>query len=260
MKKVIEWGKLTWPEAEKAVRQMPACILPLGAIEAHGPHMTLDVDNGICTEQSRRICEETGIILLPTIPMGQVWSLYRFPGTLTLSYYTLIAVVRDMLRSLYDHGFRVIFIRSHHYGNIPAVKQAVRESYEEFMGKDVKFVILEERGAMRSVAEQIRTSPCAHPVFQHACEVETSQALECCPECVDMERAICDYPQFTEDFDSTPTYWDMVTDTGVMGDATAATKEKGAALIAAEVSAMVQKVNYVLGEYWRSHRSEEDKI
>ena len=47
MKKVIEWGKLTWPEAEKAVRQMPACILPLGAIEAHGPHMTLDVDNGI---------------------------------------------------------------------------------------------------------------------------------------------------------------------------------------------------------------------
>lgn len=165
MKKVIEWGKLTWPEAEKAVRQMPACILPLGAIEAHGPHMTLDVDNGICTEQSRRICEETGIILLPTIPMGQVWSLYRFPGTLTLSYYTLIAVVRDMLRSLYDHGFRVIFIRSHHYGNVPAIKQAVRESYEEFMGKDVKFVILEERGAMRSVAEQIRTSPCAHPVF-----------------------------------------------------------------------------------------------
>lgn len=75
-----------------------------------------------------------------------------------------------------------------------------------------------------------------------------------------MERAICDYPQFTEDFDSTPTYWDVVTDTGVMGDATAATKEKGAALIAAEVSAMVRKVNYVLGEYWRSHRSEEDKI
>ena len=253
MKHIIEWGKLTWPEAQEAVEKMPACILPLGAIEAHGPHMTLDVDNGICTEQCRRICEKTGIILLPTIPMGQVWSLYRFPGTLTLSFYTMIAVIRDILRSLYDHGFRVVFIHSHHYGNVPAIKQAVRESYEEFAGKDIKFVILEERGAMRKVAEQIRTSPCAHNIFQHACEVETSQALECCPECVYMDRAIRDYPRFTEDFDSTPTYWDEVTDTGVMGDATAATKEKGTLLIGAEVEAMSQKVNYVMKQYWQTH-------
>lgn len=259
MANVVEWGRLTWPEAEEAVGRMPAGILPLGAIEAHGPHMTLDVDNGICTEQCRRICERTGIILLPTIPMGQVWSLYRFPGTLTWSYYTLIAVVKDTLSSLYDHGFRVIFIHSHHYGNVPAVKQAVRESYERYMGKDVKFVILEERGAMRAAAERVRTSPCAHPVFQHACEVETSQALECCPERVYMDRAICDYPRFTEDFDSTPTYWDVVTDTGVMGDATAATREKGAALIGAEVDAMVKKVDYVLGEYRRAHHCEGDE-
>ena len=54
MSKVIEWKDLTWPEAEKAVADMPACILPLGAIEAHGPHMKLDVDNGICYEQCRR--------------------------------------------------------------------------------------------------------------------------------------------------------------------------------------------------------------
>ena len=74
-----------------------------------------------------------------------------------------------------------------------------------------------------------------------------------------MERAICDYPQFTEDFDSTPTYWDVVTSTGVMGDATAATREKGAALIGAEVDAMVKKVEYVLREYRCTHRYEEDQ-
>ena len=90
-----EWRNLTWPEAKEAVEEMPVCLLPLGAIEAHGPHMKLDVDNHICEEQCRRVCAETGIILMPTIPVGQVWSLNRFPGTLTLSYHTLIAVIKD---------------------------------------------------------------------------------------------------------------------------------------------------------------------
>ena len=67
-----EWRNLTWPEAKEAVEEMPVCLLPLGAIEAHGPHMKLDVDNHICEEQCRRVCAETGIILMPTIPVGQV--------------------------------------------------------------------------------------------------------------------------------------------------------------------------------------------
>ena len=89
--------------------------------------MKLDVDNHICEEQCRRVCAETGIILMPTIPVGQVWSLNRFPGTLTLSYHTLIAVIKDMLYSFRKRGFELVFIHSHHYGNVPAVKQAVRE-------------------------------------------------------------------------------------------------------------------------------------
>ena len=34
-----EWRNLTWPEAKEAVEEMPVCLLPLGALEAHGPHM-----------------------------------------------------------------------------------------------------------------------------------------------------------------------------------------------------------------------------
>lgn len=237
-----EWRNLTWPEAEQAVKEMPVCILPLGAIEAHGPHMTLDVDNYICEEQCRRVCEKTNIILMPTIPMGQVWSLNRFPGTLTISYYTLIAVIKDLMHSFRNKGFKLVFVHSHHYGSVPAVKQAVRECYAEI--SDMKIVILEERGAMKKAAKGTLTSPTAHPVYWHACEAETSQALECCPDRVYMDRAIADYPDFPKDFDSTPTYWDEVTDTGVMGDATAATKEKGKILTDAEVNSMVELVEY----------------
>ena len=151
-------------------------------------------------------------------------------------------MIKDLLYSFRKRGFELVFIHSHHYGNVPAVKQAVRECYDEF--RDMKMVILEERQSMRDKAKEVCTSPFAHPVFWHACEVETSQALECCPDRVYMERAICDYPKFPEDFDSTPTYWDEVTSTGVMGDAKAGTKEKGKVLTEAEVNAMVRLVTY----------------
>ncbi|MDP4109870.1 MAG: creatininase family protein [Bacillota bacterium] len=255
MAEVIEWARLTWPEAEEAVRKMPACLLPLGAIEAHGPHMSVDVDNPICEEKCRRICESTGIILLPIIPYGQVWSLNRYPGTLTISFYTLIAIIKDLIKSLYSRGFRVIFIHSHHYGNVPAVKQAVRECYDEMRGEDIKLVYLEQRGAYRAAAKEVCTSEFAHPIYLHADEVETSQALECCEDRVHMDRAVSSYPEFTFDFDNTPTYWDVVTDTGVMGDATAGTKDKGRAIIGAEVEAMTNMVKYVMGEYKAKHHA-----
>jgi creatinine amidohydrolase len=73
MTNIVEWGKLTWLEAEQAVKKMPACILPFGAIEAHGPHLTLDTDNGIVEEKCRRICEATGIIKMPLMPFGVVF-------------------------------------------------------------------------------------------------------------------------------------------------------------------------------------------
>ncbi len=100
-----EWRNLTWPEAKEAVEEMPVCLLPLGAIEAHGPHMKLDVDNHICEEQCRRVCAETGNYFdADDSHVGQVWSLNRFPGTLTLSYHTLIAVIKDMLYSFRKRG------------------------------------------------------------------------------------------------------------------------------------------------------------
>ncbi|MGI5838289.1 MAG: creatininase family protein [bacterium] len=237
---VTEWVKLTWPEAKEVVERMPVCVLPVGAIEAHGPHLPLETDNLLATEICRRVCRETGVVLLPTLPYGQVWSLYDFPGTLSVSIYTLIAVIKDIIASLRDRGFKIIFVQCGHLGNLPAIKQAIRECYSELPG--AKYVLLHHGGLKN--AENVLTAKRSHHTYIHACEIETSQMLECAPGAVRMERAVCDYPDYPLDFDVTPTPWSAVTTTGVLGDATAATAAKGKALVDAMVSSMVALVRY----------------
>ncbi len=242
MKSVTEWAKLTWPEAKEAVERMPACILPVGAVEAHGPHLALDTDNLLSTEICRRAARETGIILMPTMPYGQVWSLYDYPGTLSVSIYTLIAVLKDLVRSFRDKGFKLAFVFCGHLGNLPAIKQAIREACEEV--PEIKCVILQGRFTDKS---QVLTTRRSHHTYLHACEIETSQILECAPEAAYMDRALCDYPDYPLDFDITPTRWSEVTKTGVLGDATAATPEKGRAIVAEIVESMTVVVKYELG-------------
>ncbi|MEX0975193.1 MAG: creatininase family protein [Bacillota bacterium] len=241
MKTLVEWAKLTWPEAKAAVERIPACILPVGAIEAHGPHMTLETDNLLTTEICRRVARETGIVLMPTMPFGQVWSLYDYPGTLSISIGTLIAVLKDLIRSFKDKGFKVAFVHCGHLGNLPAIKQAVRECYEET--PEIKCVIL--HGGFKD-AKRVLTTKRSHHTYLHACEIETSEMLECAPESVYMDRAVCDYPDYPMDFDITPTRWSAVTKTGVLGDATAATLEKGKAIVGEIVESLSKIVEYEL--------------
>jgi creatinine amidohydrolase len=244
MSDVLEWARLTWPEAEAAVSETPACILPFGAVEAHGPHLPLQADTLLTTEECRRVCERTGVILLPTVPYGQVWSLYSFPGTLSVSIYTLIALTKDLVRSLRDHGFRLVLIHSGHLGNIAGLKQAIRECHDELRG--VKVVLLDCLPGAIAQVESPLTTRRSHPSLIHSCEIETSMVLEVAADEVHMERAVREYPDYPYDFDLTPTPWRAVTTSGVLGDATAATADKGRALVAAEVDAMVSVIEQEL--------------
>jgi creatinine amidohydrolase len=242
----IEWATLTWPEAEAAVARMPACILPFGAVEAHGYHGWLSCDTLLSEVETRRVAAETGVILLPAMPYGQVWSLQDFPGSLSLSIYTLIAVTKDLIRSLRGHGFRLVFIHSGHLGNVGGLKQAMRECHDELPG--VKVVLLDCLNDAVSQAARLLTTPRSHPALIHCDEIETSMLLEVAPAAIHMERAVADYPVYPPDFDLTPTPWSVVTKVGVLGDPTAATLEKGRAIVDADVAAMVAIERHSLAE------------
>jgi creatinine amidohydrolase len=223
MKKTVEWARLTWEEAAEAVQRQPFAILPLGAIEEHGPHMTLGSDCSAADAFASRLASETECILLPTIPYGQVWSLKGFPGSLTISNETLVALLVDLCTSLGAHGFKGVIGVTGHLGNLAGMKSASRVLYD---AGGTPLLSLFYPG-LDEIAARVCTTPRAHRSIIHADEIETSLLLAMDPQCVRMEKAVSEYPAFPADFDERAIPWDTVSKTGAFGDPTQATREKG---------------------------------
>ncbi|MCY4251688.1 MAG: creatininase family protein [Thaumarchaeota archaeon] len=92
-------------------------VLPLGAIEQHGPHLPVSTDAEIAAEIARRVCGTLGYALLPPLPYGT--SLEHAPRLqVSLSGPTLRMAVRDIAASVADAGARALVVINAHHGNM----------------------------------------------------------------------------------------------------------------------------------------------
>lgn len=244
MSHLIEWARLTWPEARDAVAAMPVALLPIGAIEQHGPHMTLNSDALAAAALGRTIAERTGVILLPTLPYGQVWSLSAFPGSLSISTDTLQRLLIDLITALGRQGFRSVILLSGHLGNMTAMKEAARAVFTTGGPKTYYLFYPGLTEASVGVIE----SPRSHGSIVHADETETSLLLALAPEAVHPERAVAEYPDYPPDFDTTPYMWDTVCSSGVFGDATRASADKGRQLVNGVLARTVPIIERIISE------------
>jgi creatinine amidohydrolase len=223
-------------EVKEKIENSRVAILPVGAVEAHGPHLPLGTDNYLAERLSQRVAEKTGAFVLPTLPYGQVWSLKNFPGSITISNESLIGFIVDIGVSLYEQGFRVFAMINGHLGNAVAMKEAARKLYSQY--PDFKILYLFYPG-VKQVTDDVRETKSSHASYFHACEIETSYMLYLAEEYVDMSKAISDIPNIPMSADVTPTPWEEFTSSAVLGDATLATKEKGEKIIEVAISNMI---------------------
>jgi creatinine amidohydrolase len=223
----MNWADLTWPEVAEAVRARPYALLPFGAVEEHGPHLPLGTDWYAADTLADRVAESAGLLRLPTVPYGQVWSLAHFPGSLSVSDATLVALVTDLAAGLRRWGVRGLVLFSAHLGNAAALRQATRTLAD----RDGYPAIALTYPGLAEVAAEVREAPPSHPGIMHADELETSVMLALHPDRVDMARATAEYPDYPADFDVTAVRWDTVSKTGVFGDATRATAGKGERIV-----------------------------
>lgn len=121
---------MTWKEAEKAFKEDPVVIIPLGSMEEHGPH-SITGDFLAATEIAKRASEKTGAIYTPTVPFGNSEYFRGYPGTISLSQQTVISVLEDICTSLIEHGITKIAFFNGHAGNGPAVDQVARKVRRE---------------------------------------------------------------------------------------------------------------------------------
>jgi creatinine amidohydrolase len=117
---MIEWSQLTSDEIAALDRNLPV-ILPLGLVEAHGPHLATSVDMDTAAYFARRIAENTGAILLPLMPYGFADEMAEYVGTLGVRAETMVAILTDLSCHLCAHGFkRQIFLSGHGANQLPA--------------------------------------------------------------------------------------------------------------------------------------------
>jgi creatinine amidohydrolase len=116
---------LNWMQVEEYLRTDDRVVLPVGSTEQHA-YLSLETDNILAERAAVEAAEPLGIPVMPVLPYGLTPGFARFPGSPSLRVETLLAVLRDLLDSLYGQGFRRFLLVNGHGGNLPAAS-LVRE-------------------------------------------------------------------------------------------------------------------------------------
>ena len=246
------YERLTWPEVRRAVAEDRVCLIPVATLEDHGPHLPLDTDLRLTAEICRRAAGEAPdeIVLLPAIPHGYSPHHMDFPGPITIAWDTFTRYLVDVGASLARHGFRRILFLNGHGSNQNLVETAARLVGVEFPAVLAAAAFHTSGPVATRVIAELRDSD--RGGMAHACELETSMYLAIDPDAVDMERAVDErgYPAGEHawmDWSDGPLklmpWWSSFSRTGVQGDATKATAEKGRALLDAAVAECVAYVH-----------------
>jgi creatinine amidohydrolase len=176
---------LRWPEVEDYLTRDDTILLPVGSTEQHGRHLPMKTDTSEAAEVARGVAERTGILVAPPMPYGWTPHHMAFPGTVTLRPETFAAVVEDVCQSLIFHGFKKIFIlNGHRIFNLPPL-EIVATRLRNRTGAFICIVDL----SLVAYLEVKKISESGPGGIGHACEIETSAMLYYEPGLVEMKEA-----------------------------------------------------------------------
>jgi creatinine amidohydrolase len=237
---------LTFDALEKIPRKSAAwVIIPTAAIEQHGPHLPVGTDAHLghawVTEMVARFPAGAPIYVAPPLTFGKSSEHIGFSGTISISGNSLRRVLLALAAQLKALGFRQIAILNSHGGNTPLVLHTLREIQ----------TTLGLRAGLLGQPYKPDLSAQETEMGFHAGEWETSLMLAIASDVVRMDRAVCEFPAQREelgvlklDRGAANVSW-MTADiskSGVMGDATAATREKGSRWLQAGADALAKKL------------------
>ena len=257
MSRKYRYGEMTWPEVKAAAASPCVAIVPIATLEDHGRHLPIDTDLRLCAS----VCELAAsrapdrTVVVPPINHGYSPHHMDFPGALTIGAHTLIDYGFDVCKSLAHHGFDRILIVNGHGSNSPFADIIARLTVVH-SGALAAAVNYWSAPGVREVAERLRQSE-AVGGMNHACEFETSLYLALRPELVDMQQAVHEIghrpsKNYWTDLVAGDgplammEYWSQLSESGVMGDPTKATAEKGRALLDAAADGIVELVDEML--------------
>ena len=131
--RTVQWERMSSPEIEQAQGDANGVvIIPIGAIEVHGPHLPVGTDSIETYEIGLRAAEQVGVVLTPLVWIGNSRSFMDFPGTISVDPETLLAYTRDIAISLIQQGFDKLVLLDGHGGNYGILDLLIEEIHLEF--------------------------------------------------------------------------------------------------------------------------------
>ncbi len=245
---------LSWTEIQALPdKENIVIIQPMGAIEQHGPHLPIAVDSvislGVLGKALEQLESQIPAYALPCLYYGKSNEHSGFPGTITLTASTLLNLLKEIAESFYQSGFRKLILMNSHGGQIQILEIAARDIHEKYPDFSV-FPLFTWR-VPQIAAELLTTKEQEEGI--HAGDAETSLMLALLPEKVNLDLAVKEYPQNLPQNSllslegNLPFAWltKELSKSGVIGDATVATKEKGDRLLESLAKSWAQVIREV---------------
>jgi creatinine amidohydrolase len=236
----LQLADMTWVEVRSAIgRGYTRVIVPSGGIEQNGPHMVLGKHDYIVGWSANEIARELGQTLvapvIPYVPEGDYdppSGHLRFPGTVGISEEAYAMALEGIARSLKAGGFKTICLIADHAGSLKAQSEVANRLTQEWAAQGVRVLDVSEYYADAAETAFLKNQgESEESIGQHAGIADTSELMSIHPEGVDLTR--------TPLFSTEPT--------GVSGNPSKSTVERGRALLNIKIFAAIRQIKALEG-------------
>lgn len=249
LERTVQLERMTSPEVERARADAHGvAVVPIGAIEVHGPHLPVGTDSIETYEIGLRAARAARVVLAPPVWYGNSRSFMDFPGSIAIRPEVLKEFIRDIAVSLVRHGFDKIVLLDGHGGNYGILDVLIEDLHLE----TAALICHARAWEMATVAK-----PEGTPDYDgHGGSSETSVMLVLCPDDVDRDRFVDSAPQidlsrhgsvfpspsarYSRGAVSFPLTMSEMVEAGHHGDPSHASTERGEALLAAKAAALAE--------------------
>ena len=230
-------GGLTWQEAESRLTPATVVVIPLGiATEQSGPHMKLDSRDRLARYLAERVRAAVDVVVAPPLSYHFDPAYLDYPGSTSVSQPAARDMTADIVRSIARHGPKRFYVLNTAATAMYPLKDAADKLADEgiLLGyTDFRYRIANARVGR----QQAETRGVAH-----ADEIDTSMMLFVDPSTVDMRKAVREYGAGTGTMTRQKDAPGLYSASGVFGDPTLATREKGQIYVEAVVTAALEDI------------------
>jgi creatinine amidohydrolase len=233
----VALADLTWQDAEPVLADSAVVVIPLGAgALEYGPHMKLSAGEQLARYLATRVQASASVVIAPPLTYHFFPAYMEYPGSTSVTQTTARNVTAEVVRSLARYGPKRFYVLNTGGAAARPLADAAKVLADDgiLLGwTDMRYHLFNAR--IQRQQRDVAGAP-------HADEIETSMMLAIDPSLVTMSKAAAEYGRGTGSLTRKENGPGIYSRTGVLGDPTLATAEKGRVLLDTLVAAMLKDI------------------